>query len=56
VLGAFGISGQQALESVGVDLLSPGVVKGETARDVTDGIVALLALRRVWDRFSTADV
>ena len=51
VLGSLGSSGQQALESIGVDPESPGVVNGEAPGDVTEGLMALLALHRVWDRF-----
>jgi catalase len=51
VLGSLGSSGQQALESIGVDPESPGVVNGEAPGDVTEGLIALLALHRVWDRF-----
>jgi catalase len=53
VIAAGGTDAMDTLAALGLPHDAPGVVASEDATVVTDHVVALLALHRVWDRFAT---
>jgi catalase len=52
-LGAWG-PGLDALEASGISAAAPGIVTGDRAGDVLEGVADLLAEHRAWDRFPPA--
>ena len=53
VIAAAGTGATDTLATLGLPHDAPGVVAGEDATIVTDNVVALLMLHRVWERFPT---